>query len=221
MWWYNSIHITEPLRGKNTMLFLNEVMMKHAFLVQTIPYTADIFVFTYPMYLVVLYLWGINKSNLYYKQAALYIFFSGALATIINLIIQYFWDKVRPELTILSQSQLLLPHLPTDPFPSDHAAVSAAIAMATTLRWLRHQDKLFLRLAWFFWFACGAMSISRVAVAIHWPTDILAGILVWATAARILLSKPLWHVCTTWIIPPLVKIDKWLFAKVFHVQQRE
>ena len=38
-----------------------------------IPILADIFVFTYPVYLLALYIYGIAKKKIYYKIAALYI----------------------------------------------------------------------------------------------------------------------------------------------------
>ncbi|USN55498.1 MAG: hypothetical protein H6765_02650 [Candidatus Peribacteria bacterium] len=130
----DSISIHEPYRGEKAMLLLNDWINKHYILVQLIPYTADIFVFTYPIYLVALYLYGVSKQQQYYKEAALAIFFSAILASLINTTIQFFGDKTRPELSVLNKGQLLLSHLPSDPFPSDHAAVSAAVAMATLLR---------------------------------------------------------------------------------------
>jgi undecaprenyl-diphosphatase len=219
MWGYNSISITEPLWGQQLLVALNDWMMKHYILVRYVPYTADIFVFSYPLYLVALYLWGINKQQDYFKHAALYIFFSSALAAVINITIQYFGDKSRPELMVYNKDQLLLSHLPTDPFPSDHAAVSAAIAMATTLWWIRHGDKLFLRLAWFFWLACGAMSVSRIAVAVHRPTDIIVGICVGVLSAWVLLHQRVWWWVKTHLLPPLIRLEKWLFKKMFGIVQ--
>lgn len=215
MWGHNSISIIEPVRGQHLMVALNDWMMKHYLLVRLVPFTADIFVFTYPMYLVVLYLWGINKQQDYFKHAALYIFFSGALAAIINITIQYFGDKARPELMIQNKDNLLMYHLPTDSFPSDHAAVSAAIAMATMLWGIRHGDKTFLRLAWFFWFACGAMSVSRIAVAVHRPTDIIVGIIVGIVSAWILLKESVWTRLKRNILSPLIQFEKRLFKKIF------
>lgn len=116
------------------MLGLNDRLVKHDVLVQIVPYTADIFVFSYPIYLVALYLWGIGKRKDYYKEAALYFFFSTVGTVSINMLIQFFGDKSRPELAVDTKHQLILDHLPNDPFPSDHAAVSATIAMATMLR---------------------------------------------------------------------------------------
>lgn len=220
MWGYNSIQIAEPLWGQQLMLTLNDFMMRHTLLVDIIPYTADIFVFTYPMYLVVVYLWGINKKKIYYKHAALYVFFSGALAVILNLIIQYFGDKSRPELMVQNQDNLLLSHVPSDPFPSDHASVSAAIAMATMLWWIQHNDKFFIRLSWFFWFACLAMSISRIAVAVHRPTDIIAGIGVGMVSASLLSRKPLWHRFQHTILKQVIQFEKRLFKKILWITQQ-
>ena len=104
------------------------------------------------------------------------------------MVIQYFGDKSRPEEAIENSAQLILSHLPTDPFPSDHAAVSAAVAMSTLLRGLKNKDKKFIYFSLFFWFACVLMSVSRVAGAIHRPTDILVGRAVGISVCLILFS---------------------------------
>jgi membrane-associated phospholipid phosphatase len=72
---------------------------------------------------------------------------------VVNIIIQALTDKSRPEEYILNKENLILSHLPTDPFPSDHAAVSAAIAMATYTRGKKNNDPLCIRISYFFWFA--------------------------------------------------------------------
>lgn len=215
---HNSIKITEPLWWRNIMLWLNDRLIKHELLVQMVPYTADIFVFSYPIYLVALYFWGIGKKNDYFKEAALYIFFSAATAAAINLVIQFFGDKSRPEEALVLKWHIILDHLPTDPFPSDHAAVSAAIAMSTMLWGIKHKDKTFLRLSVFFWFACGMMSFSRIAVAIHRPTDILVGIIVGVFSAWFLLRKRVWRWLLKYIFAPLIKLEKWIFRKVFGIE---
>lgn len=215
----NSIIITEPVRWEKLMIALNNWMTKHDLLVWLVPYTADIFVFTYPVYLVALYLYGINKRSTYYKEAALAVFFSAAMASITNQVIQFFGEKSRPEQAITNKENLLLSHLPTDPFPSDHAAVSMAIAMATLMWGLRHKDKKFLRWSVFFFLASLTMGVSRVTLAIHWPTDILVWISVWVLSALLIFSRPVWKRLKKWLIAPLIHIEKWLFKKVFWVDQ--
>ena len=215
----DSIEVVEPVRWENLMLFLNNWVNNHDILIAIIPFTADIFVFTYPIYLVVLYLRGIRKQNNYYKDASLWIFASVVVTVIINYVIQWFGDKSRPEQAIENKQNLILEHLPTDPFPSDHAAVSGTIAMATLLRWIKHEDKFFIRLSYFFWFACFAMSFSRVAVAIHWPTDILFGITVWVLSAWFIFWSKNWIIRQRKIIRPIVKFEKWLFRLLFGIKQ--
>ena len=53
---HNSIKILEPLRGQELMIALNSWVVKHDLLIRLLPWTADVFVFTYPVYLVGLYL---------------------------------------------------------------------------------------------------------------------------------------------------------------------
>ena len=215
----HSIPLPEPLWGKHLMVWLNEWINKHYILTKLVPFTADIFVFTYPVYLVALYLIGITKRKEYFKDAAMYIFFSSAIAAGVNIVVKFFVDKQRPEEYITNKNNLILDHLPTAPFPSDHAAVAAAVAMSTMIWWIRHKDKTFVRLSWFFWLACLVMSVSRVAVAIHWPTDVLVGIGVGILSAWILLRKRIWAWVKRTILTPLIALEKWIFKKVFQIDQ--
>lgn len=215
----NTIPMNEPIRGKKLMIALNDWVNQHYILTKLVPFTADIFVFTYPVYLVALYLRGVNKRSTYYKEAALYIFFSTASAVAVNLVIQFFTDKSRPEQSIINKKFLLLDHIPSDPFPSDHAAVSAAIAMSTMLRGMKHKDPFFVGISVFFWIACGLMSFSRVAVAVHRPTDIIMGIIVGALVAWIMLSKKVRRRVSRNVASHIIRAETWIFKTVFKIDQ--
>jgi len=65
--------------------------------------------------------------------------------------------------------------------------------------------------------ACGIMSFSRIAVAVHWPTDIIFGIIVGALVAWILLSKKGRRRLNKNIISPIIGIEKWIFKTVFKI----
>ncbi len=214
MFWHNSITIVEPQRWQQLMISLNSRIVKHQLLVRFLPWTADVFVFTYPVYLVVLYLWGVHKKDDYFKLASFAIAFSAWLAAVTNQVIQYFGDKSRPESVISLKENLILSHLPTDPFPSDHAAVSAAIAMSTLLWWIKHRDKKFLAASVFFWFASGVMSFSRVAVAIHRPTDILVWLIVWSLSAWLILRGVVRNWLLRSVFTPLIRLQEWLFDRL-------
>ena len=71
------------------------------------------------------------------KYTALIILFVAVLAVAINLGIQHFIDKARPETALMSAGHLVMQHLPTRSFPSDHAAVSMVIALAALWRGYR------------------------------------------------------------------------------------
>lgn len=206
--WHNSIKIIEPIWWQQLMITINNRAVKHQLLVGLLPRTADIFVFTYPIALVGLYLRGLQQKSDYYKHAAFTLACSAWVAAVINQVIQYFGDKSRPETAISLKQNLILSHLPTDPFPSDHAAVSAAIAMSTMLWWIKHKDSKFLKASVFFWFASGVMCFSRVAVAIHWPTDILAWLIVGVLSALLVLRWNIFKRLVQRVFTPLIRLQE-------------
>ena len=120
----------------------------------------------------------------------MFVFASAAVAALINIVIQQFVTKDRPETVLTGTQHLLLEHLPTNSFPSDHAAVSMAFAIALVcgviyviVRYSKKNDtshthfmenrKKFIWLGVFFLAASLIMSVARVAVGVHRPTDIL------------------------------------------------
>jgi membrane-associated phospholipid phosphatase len=106
-----------------------------------IAFLSDAPVFLYPLLLVVLYLTGIlnanqqqtdKKNTTENKKAALYLFSATVSVFIINHIIKFFFQRPRPYEALglpTPTEELSLSNIPTDSFPSDHAAVSATIAM--------------------------------------------------------------------------------------------
>lgn len=121
---------------------------------------------------------------------------------------------------VLSQDNLIFEHVPTKPFPSDHAAVSAAIAMAT-MRWgIKNNEKKYIYISYIFWAFCLIMSVSRVAAWVHWPTDIIAGILVWVIVPVILYSDKIYEWIRRNIFIPIIHLEKWIFKKLFGIDQK-
>ena len=172
---FHSIQVTEPERWERLMLMLNEWMIQTDRARSVVPVTADLFVFSYPLFLVWLYGWGIIKATRVWKERALQVFASAMGTFAVNWVIQLFGEKSRPEAAVQNQEWLILEHLPTDPFPSDHAAVSMSVAVAVLLIWY-HSKVRWMQYAWCIFLAASIiMSLSRVMVAIHRPTDILVG----------------------------------------------
>lgn len=134
---------------------------------------ADIFVFTYPLLLLGLFIYGMKKAKKEFQYGSISIFISVVCATLITLVVQQLIWKERPE--SLPGLDLILQHVPTISFPSDHATISMAIAVGTFLVARQMGWKKILLISFFLFDISILMCLSRVAVAIHRPTDILAG----------------------------------------------
>jgi len=72
------------------------------------------------------------------KESALWVFWAGILSTFVNVFIQFWVTKDRPDIVMdlmysKREDLILYDYLPTASFPSDHATMSMAIALATLL----------------------------------------------------------------------------------------
>lgn len=172
----------EPTRWVTLVQNLNTAMIESSILSYRVPILADIFVFSYPIYLLGLYGWWWIKKDIVPKVGALIIWCNVAITVIINISIQFFIEKSRPNIVLwlLDQKQETVLHkfLPSSSFPSDHAAVSMSIAIASILRWILYKDQKYI----WFWSIGILFSIimcsARIMTAVHRPTDIIAGMCV-------------------------------------------
>ena len=76
-------------------------------------------------------------------------------------------------------SSLTYYHRPSYSFPSDHAAALFAVCFSL---WLSGYKKLAL----FIFILALLMSIARIAAGLHWPSDILGGIVVGFSSAYLI-----------------------------------
>jgi len=83
-------------------------------------------------------------------------------------LIRFLWPKPRP--FIENHINLLLSHSTSSSFPSGHAAFFFALSTV-----IYSYNK---KTGHLFFFASFLISISRVFVGIHWPSDILAGAVI-------------------------------------------
>jgi hypothetical protein len=104
---------------------------------------------------------------------------AAALGLLANQAISHVWDRARP----YEAHHAIVPLLPrsADPsFPSDHATAALSIAFGV----------LFVsrRAGWFFLAFAALVSASRVLAGMHYPTDVLASLLV-AVAAGFVAAR--------------------------------
>ena len=88
------------------------------------------------------------------------------------------WILPNPRPFVENQVNLLLEHLPTSTFPSAHA--SFYFAIATIVYFYNKKAGIF------FFIASFLIGISRVFCGIHWPLDVLAGIVVGILSALLI-----------------------------------
>lgn len=211
----------EPVWWYNLLLFLNEYMKYHNFLLISIPITADVFVFFYPVLLVILYLVGLFKNKDYYKESALWIFWSWVLSMLFNIVVQFFCDKVRPNILLWLEYEkietILHKFLPQSSFPSDHAAMSMGIAVWIILWWTRNKDKKFIYIWIVFVLFSLVTWVSRVMVGVHRPTDIIAWSIIWILIPVILFQKNIYKFFKKILIIPLINLQKTIW-KLFGVK---
>ena len=119
---------------------------------------------------------GWIRKQINYKVASLWIFINVGITTIINIGIQFFVEKSRPNvvLGLYEKTETVLhKYLPSSSFPSDHAAVTMSIAMMSLFRGIKNKDKKFLRFGGILIIFSLITSFARVTSGVHRPTDII------------------------------------------------
>lgn len=119
------------------------------------------------------------KRNLDLRRAVIYGAGAAVLALVVSLGLGAVVFRARPEYAYPHVVHALVAHANDSSFPSDHAAVAFALAVA-----------LFYAggVAWPFLAVAVLVALGRVAVGVHWPTDVLAGAAVGALSAALILK---------------------------------
>lgn len=199
----------EPGWWVELIQYLNGVVSHSVVYYNIAAFFADVPVFAVPLFLLWLYIWRwIVKHEHSSKFGALYILSAAIVTTLICLIIQHLVDKARPETALTSAWSLIMKHLPTRSFPSDHAAVSWTIAIAALIRWKKRTNRK-IQAWWRVLLACSVlMSRARVTVGVHWPTDILMWWIVWTIWALCIFRNPIRRTLKKYILVPVVRIEE-------------
>lgn len=110
---------------------------------------------------------------------------AAGIAMLANQVVAHVWDRPRPFATHVATTHLLSAPSPDASFPSDHAAAAVAIAFCV-LAFSRWAGAGFL-------VAATLIGLSRIALGLHYPSDVLAGTLVgWAAAMLVVHPGRSW-----------------------------
>lgn len=120
------------------------------------------------------------KRDIQNRHALVVAGFAGILALIINVLISHVWFRPRP-FTVFQKGTFteLVPHSSDASFPSDHTSGSFGFAAAS---WGKQQKWI----SYTFTIIAVIVMFARVYVGVHYPTDVLAGLIVGIISGKIM-----------------------------------
>jgi undecaprenyl-diphosphatase len=133
--------------------------------------------------LVIVFLAAHGSRFASWRRAALAAVLSAGLGVAVGKIISELVDRARPFVADPHGVHLFSAHAADPGFPSDHATAAFAIAVAILLR-KRGWGMAAL-------VAATVLSVGRVALGVHYPSDVLAGAALGSAAALALWAPPL------------------------------
>jgi undecaprenyl-diphosphatase len=162
---------------------LNDFMAVHDGLEDSLLFYVEASEALFVATLAVVFLCAHGVRHLVWRRATVAAVLSAGLALAIAKIISELVDRARPFVADPHGVHLFAAHAPDPGFPSDHATAAFAIAVAILLR----------KRGWgiFALVAATVLALGRVALGVHYPSDVLAGASVGAAAALVLWWAPL------------------------------
>jgi undecaprenyl-diphosphatase len=152
--------------------------------------------------LVLVFLFANGERLRKWRRAALAAVLSAGVALAIAKVISEIVDRARPFVVDPNGVHLFSGHAADPGFPSDHATGAFAVAMAIYLR-SRTWGSVAL-------VAATVLAVGRVAIGVHFPSDVLAGAVLGCGIALILYIRPL----RTWIDRLSDRIGAWIESAV-------
>jgi undecaprenyl-diphosphatase len=133
---------------------------------------------------------------------------SAALALGVGHLITVLWDRPRPYIAHPMVSHLFVAPSGDPSFPSDHATAAFAIAVSLLLR-NRRIGLVAMAMAI-------VLAVARVAVGVHYPSDVFAGALLGTAAALLLWIPPVrrrLHTLADWASGVYERLVAWALRK--------
>jgi undecaprenyl-diphosphatase len=133
--------------------------------------------------LVLVFLFANGERRRAWRRAALAAVLSAGVALAIAKVISELVDRARPFVVEPHGVHLFTAHAADPGFPSDHATGAFAVAMAIYLRNRAWGTVALL--------AAAVLAVGRVAIGVHFPSDVLAGAVLGSLVALGLFAPPL------------------------------
>ena len=164
------------------MQALNDFLYRHDAVEDPLVFYVSISEALFIATLALVFLAANGQRLLSWRRAAVAAVLSAGLALAVAKIISEVVDRARPFVADPGRLHLFSAHSADAGFPSDHATAAFAIATAIFLR----------KRSWgvFALLAATVLSVGRVAIGVHYPSDVLAGAAVGSATALFLWLGP-------------------------------
>jgi len=157
----------------------NQFAGHHAFIDKLFGFLAQYSLELYIVLFIIAWL-SLLKSEIRQRHALIIMGLAGVLGLIINVIVSHIYFRPRPFMVLEKGTfTQLIPHTPDASFPSDHTTGSFGFAAASwgkAPKWITTSFTVLAVLN----------AIARLYAGVHWPSDIIAGILIGTLSGRLL-----------------------------------
>lgn len=133
--------------------------------------------------LAVVFLAARGAAHAAWRRASVAAVLSAALGLAVGKVISELVDRARPFVADPHGVHLFSGHAADPGFPSDHATAAFAIAVAILLRKRGWGIAALI--------AAAVLSVGRVALGVHYPSDVIAGAALGSAAALVFWAPPL------------------------------
>jgi undecaprenyl-diphosphatase len=162
---------------------LNDFLFRHDAVEDPLLFYVNVSEALFAATLGIVFLAAHGRRYMSWRRASLAAVLSAGLALAIGKLISELVDRARPFVVEPHGVHLFSGHAADPGFPSDHATAAFAIAVAILLR---KRSWGIVALA-----AATVLSLGRVALGVHYPSDVLAGAALGSAVALLLWSPPL------------------------------
>ncbi|HEV7769384.1 MAG TPA: phosphatase PAP2 family protein [Solirubrobacterales bacterium] len=162
---------------------LNDFLARHDAVEDPLLFYVSISEALFVATLAIVFLAARGAAHAAWRRASVAAVLSAGLALAVGKVVSELVDRARPFVADPGGVHLFSGHAADPGFPSDHATAAFAIAMAILLR---KRGWGYVALV-----AAAVLSVGRVALGVHYPSDVLAGAALGSAAALTLWAPPL------------------------------
>lgn len=187
--------------NRTLFLWINATPESPAWLISLATFIARDLIAIAPLAVVALWLWGSDQQLKTQRTLVLKTGIALAYALTISWCIGNLFPHARP--FVVGLGHQFLSHAPDDSYPSDHGTAIFTFAIAF-LCWHRVWSGAILMgisiaIAW-----------SRIYLGVHWPADMVGGLLVGALSC--LFAQVAWHFCGRRLLQNISSFYRLVFA---------